>query len=263
MSGTRQTPEECPINNKEYRLLGEFSTIELGMALVIIAAAYLVRGIAGFGSGLIAIPFLTLMMPLTAVVPLVVLLDYLASASQGVNNWKQIQWRELLPLLPFALFGVLTALLLFQSVDIGVLTKGLGGFILIYALYSLLTHDKHAVGSPLWAIPAGGFGGLIGTLFGTGGPFYVLFLKHRGLTNVQFRTTFATIFLLDGAGRLTGYLYSGFYTDDLLLVLVVALPIMAAGLYVGGHLHTTLSQHTFQRFISILLLISGTSLIIK
>ena len=168
-------------------MLDEFSTIELLITAVVIAAAYLVRGIAGFGSGLIAIPFLALMLPLTAVVPLVVFLDYVASASHGVKNRNEIQWREILPLLPFALLGVLTALYLFKAVDIRLLSKGLGGFILIYAVYSLLARDTEEVGSQLWAIPAGGFGGLIGTLFGTGGPFYVLFLKHRGLAKTQFR----------------------------------------------------------------------------
>ncbi len=230
-------------------MLEKFSTIELLITAVVIAVAYLVRGVAGFGSGLIAIPFLALMLPLTAVVPLVVFLDYLASASHGVKNRNDIQWREILPLLPFALLGVLTALYLFKTVDTGLLSKGLGGFIVIYAVYSLLAKDTQGVGSQTWAIPAGGFGGLIGTLFGTGGPFYVVFLKHRGLSKTQFRATFATIFLLDGAGRLTGYIYSGFYTLDLLLIVAACLPIMLAGLYVGGHIHTTLSQKAFQTVI--------------
>ena len=244
-------------------MLDQFSAIELLVTAAVIAAAYLVRGVVGFGSGLIAIPFLALMLPLTAVVPLVVLLDYLASASQGVKNQTEIQWREILPLLPFTLLGVLTALYLFKAVDVLLLTKGLGWFILIYALYSLLAGSSEVVGSKLWAIPAGGFGGLIGTLFGTGGPLYVLFLKHRGLAKTQFRATFATIFLLDGAGRLAGYLFSNFYTSDLLLVIAGSLPMMAAGLYVGGHIHTTLSQSAVQKVISVLLLISGTSLVLK
>ena len=40
-------------------------------------------------------------------------------------------------------------------------------------------------------------------------------------------------------------------------------PIMVGALYVGGHIHTTLSQRAVQTVISVLLLISGTSLIFK
>ena len=55
--------------------------IELAiMAAPVILVAYLVRGICGFGSGLIAIPVLSLMFPLKVAVPLVVMLDYLASS---------------------------------------------------------------------------------------------------------------------------------------------------------------------------------------
>ncbi|HTG11235.1 MAG TPA: sulfite exporter TauE/SafE family protein, partial [Candidatus Eisenbacteria bacterium] len=53
---------------------------------LVVFLAYWVRGMAGFGSGLIAVPLLTLMWPVTLVVPVVVALDYLGSASQGIGN---------------------------------------------------------------------------------------------------------------------------------------------------------------------------------
>ena len=68
---------------------------------VVVFAAYLVRGIAGFGSGLIAVPLLTLISPVTAVVPVVVSLDYIGSASQSVRNLDDITWREQVVLFPF------------------------------------------------------------------------------------------------------------------------------------------------------------------
>ena len=54
-------------------------------AALVLFVAYLVRGIAGFGSGLIAVPMLTLA-PVPLVVPLVVSLDYIGSASQGMKS---------------------------------------------------------------------------------------------------------------------------------------------------------------------------------
>ena len=91
----------------------------------------------------------------------------------------------------------------------------------------------------------------------------MLFFKHRVLSKSELRATFAAVFLLDGAGRLTGYASSGLYSQDLLLFLGACLPIMFAGLYVGGHIHTTMSQKTFQTAISVLLLVSGATLILR
>jgi len=243
-----------------------FDTIPLLTWLLCAATllvAYLVRGIAGFGSGLIAIPLLALFLPLSVVVPLVVLLDYVASASHGLKDRIEIQWRQILPLLPFSALGVLAGLYLFKTVDSVMLASALGVFILLYAVYTLVGRNNGGVASGLWAVPAGSLGGLVGTLFGTGGPFYVAYLKQRGLKKSQFRATFATVFLVDGAARLGGYLVSGFFSAEWILLSAMALPIMAIGLYIGGHIHTTISQRTFQIAVSGLLMVSGLSLLLS
>jgi len=229
----------------------------------ILCVAYFVRGVAGFGSGLIAIPLLALVMPLALVVPLVVFLDYVASASHGLKDRAQIQWRQILPLLPFTALGVLSGLYLFKTVDSVTLAHALGVFVLVYAAYSLLVKNGDGRASALWAMPAGSLGGLVGTLFGTGGPFYVVYLKHRGLPKSQFRATFATIFLMDGAGRLAGYMAGGYFDRDWLILAAASLPMMAVGLYLGGLIHTSISQRTFQIAVSLLLVVSGISLLLR
>lgn len=239
------------------------ATILWLFSAVVLAVAYFVRGVTGFGSGLIAIPMLALFMPLSLVVPLVVFLDYVASASHGLKDRAQIQWREILPLLPFTALGVLAGLYLFRSVDSTTLAHALGVFILVYALYTLLVREGSWLAARPWAVPAGALGGLVGTLFGTGGPFYVLYLKHRGLPKTPFRATFATIFLLDGAGRLSGYLAAGFFDRDWLVLAALSLPIMMLGLYLGGQVHTSISQRTFQVAVSLLLLASGIALLLR
>ncbi|HEY6093374.1 MAG TPA: sulfite exporter TauE/SafE family protein, partial [Gallionellaceae bacterium] len=220
---------------------------------------------AGFGSGLIAVPLLTLFTPLSlgVVVPMIVLLDYLASLSQGVKNRRDIRWREIIPLIPFSLLGVLIALLFMSRSDALLLTKALGVFIIAFALYTLSGYSPHKGAARGWGVLAGVTGGMIGTLFGTGGPFYVTYFKARGLEKGAFRATFAAIFLMDGGGRLLGYLSSGYFTRPFLTMVATALPVMAVFLYIGGHIHTRISQETFQRAISLLLIVSGVALLAR
>jgi uncharacterized membrane protein YfcA len=244
-------------------VIESLSMTHLFFATGVISLAYLVRGITGFGSGLIAIPLLALVMPLTTAVPLVVFLDYMASASHGINHREAIQWKEISSLLPFAIIGVITALFIFQSVDMEVLKLGLGTFVLLFALYSLFSFSGKKLVSSLWSVPAGSLGGMIGTLYGTGGPFYVIYLRFRKIEKTQFRATFATLFLLDGAGRLAGFVFTGFFTMDLVLMTAVSIPLMVIGMFIGGHIHTNISQHSFQRAISILLVFSGLALLLK
>ncbi len=243
-------------------MLESLTNMELLLALGILVAAYLVRGITGFGSGLIAIPLLALMMPLTLVVPMIGLLDYSASLAHGVNHRRSIQWSEIVPLLPFTLMGVLSALYIFKTGDADLLKQILGGFILLYALYSILGRNPHGQLSRRWSFIGGGFGGLVGTLFGTGGPFYVIYLQLRGLGKTAFRATIATIFMLDGAARIVGYGLSGFYSMDTMILVAVSLPVMAIAMVVGGHIHTTISPESFKRAIGLVLLGSGAALLL-
>ena len=71
------------------------------------------------------------------------------------------------------------------------------------------------------------------------------------------------MFLLDGAARVTGYLGTEVVDIQLLVLLAASLPVMILGMYLGGKIHTGLSTEVFTRAISVLLLISGASLLLR
>ena len=238
-------------------------TVETALyAGLVLFFAYLVRGVAGFGSGLIAVPLLTLVAPVASVVPMVVALDYMGSASQGLGSQEQIAWRELSILVPFMIVGIAGGLYLLSVLSTAVLARTLGVFVLVFAVYQVLPLPPLR-GSRLAAGACGVLGGLVGTLFGTGGPFYAIYLSLRGLGKEAFRATFATNFLLDGGVRLVAYALLGLFTRDLLLALASAVPVAAVGLWVGGHIHSGLSPRTFRAIISALLVASGTALLFR
>ena len=229
---------------------------------LVLLLAYWVRGMAGFGSGLIAVPLLTLAWPVTVVVPLVVALDYIGSASQGLRNVDEVSWREQLVLIPFMVVGVGLGLWVLRAVSTALLAKVLGGFVIAYALYQMLPLPELR-GSRVAATYCGFLGGLVGTLFGTGGPFYVIYLNLRGLARPAFRATFAMNFLIDGGVRLGAFVAAGLFGRQTLGYLLAALPITGAGLYVGGRTQTGFSQRAFQIVIRLLLLVSGVALLLK
>ena len=233
------------------------------IALLILLLAYGFRGITGFGSGLIAIPLLALIYPLTFVVPYITLLDWLASVVHGVHHRRQAQWSLIVPTLPFTLVGIVTALYVFKTIDTQVLVKALAVFILGFSIYSLVAPDFKTHNSKLWAAPAGLFGGIVSTLFGTGGPFYVVYLQFQGIPKGVFRATIASIFVIEGASRVTGYTIVGFYDLEMLLLVFLSIPVMVVAMNIGGHVHTTISQKNFQRSVGVLLLASGLALLYK
>lgn len=240
----------------------DISLLQLVFSILIIFLAYTVKGLSGFGSGLVAIPFLALMFPLTVVVPVLGLLSYSGTVIQSAQLRHHVSWRDMLPLLPFSLMGIAIAVWALVNVDANILVMSLGVFIVIYSMYSLLPLPDHS-GGRLWAIPAGGMAGMVGALFGTGGPFYVIYLKMRSLEKKQFRATIAMIFLIDGGARIAGYALSGLYTTQVLMLLLLLFPVLLLGIYTGNHLHLKMSQQRFNQLLSLLLMLSGLMLLYK
>lgn len=241
----------------------EYTGLELLAGFGVIFVAYLVRGITGFGSGLIAIPLLTLMFPLTIAVPVVVLLDLIGSGAQAINNRKHTDWQLLLPLIPVTIIGIALAAVFFKHIDTSLLTTYLGVFVMCFAVYQLLpVPDIH--GGPMMALPFGLLGGLIGTLFGTGGPFYVLYFSVRGIDKEEFRASYSVYFVLDGILRLGVYVFGlSLISTEWLPLLALALIPFALGLYAGGKVHREIDPMLFKKLISLILVASGAALILK
>ena len=231
--------------------------------LPIVALAYIMRGITGFGSALIAVPLLAFSLPLNIVVPLIILLDYIATVGHGIHQRKFIQWSYIFPLLPSMLFGIICALYIFSEFKLENIKSVLGIFILLYALYNLTINKPHQHPSRLWSIPAGFLGGTVGTLFGTGGPFHVIYLQLQGLDKTTFRATLTSIFFVDGGLRLIGFTFSGHYQEKTLILALFSLPVMIISLYIGEHIHTNIQPRTFQKAISCLLIVSGIGLLLS
>lgn len=239
-----------------------FSPATFAAALAVLFFAYCIRGIAGFGSALIAVPLLALWFPLPLIVSLVLLLDWLASVSQGLPHRRLIRWLDLVPLLPFTVLGVLAGLYLHTVLASDRLIVPLAIFVIAYGLYTLLPFPSLRGGRG-YAVPAGLLGGMVGALFGTGGPFYVIYLTLRQLEKREFRTTVAAIFVIDGLCRIIGFALAGFYTVATLTIFILALPVAGLALRLGGRIHLTITHGVFVRLVSLILLGSGVALLVK
>lgn len=242
--------------------------LELVFAASVLVIAYAVRGSAGFGGQSIAVPLLTLVMPLQIVVPAVTVLTVLASFTHWRQAWGKIAWREIARLLPFTLAGVVAGLYIFQQVDARTLTKAFGTFVILYALFSLLTASRAAVLPARFARPLGAVlsaaSGALGAIFGAAaGPLYVIYFNTLRLERDAFRVTVTTMLMFQGAMRVAGYAQIGFYDATVLLLVAAGLPMMLIGSLIGGWLAGRLDQHRFNQGVGLLLLGSGVALLFK
>lgn len=231
--------------------------------LGIILGAYFIRGITGFGSGLLSVPLLALIIPLQTVVPLILVLDLSASLLMTRNARADVKWQEIIPLLPSSLIGIVIGVSLLVSLPREPLLTGLALFVILFGLRYLLNIHGDRLVSKIWSIPTGLIGGLIGALFGTGGPPYVIYLAHRISEKSQLRATFSGLFMLDGSIRVITFIIMGLLGISLLPLIILSAPVMMLALYLGSRIHVGISNRQMLMLVGTLLLISGGSLLVK
>lgn len=220
---------------------------------IVFVSAY-VRATIGFGSGLIMVGLLTFLFPIKLVVPVVLLLDILGSVLLSGYDFKQVRWRELSWLFPGSVLGLTIGAWVLRSTPAQHLTLFLGVFLLAYVLYAVWVKPERLprVGRG-WGLPLGTFGGVIGSLYGGGGPPLVAYFQMRKLDKRAFRASFQAIALFDNAVRMGLYIYLGLLTLPLGAAFALLAPAMALGLWFGNRLHLRISEQAFLRGTLILL----------
>ena len=233
-------------------------------AAAILLVAYFIRGITGFGSGLISVPLLALFLPLQFVVPLILLLDFTASIVIGGFNFKRVKWDEVGVLIPFGIVGVILGTSLLVNLPPEPMLIALAGFVFVFAMRSLLNLHGDKLISRGWAVPASLTGGTVGALFGTGGPPYVIYLSHRIRDKSELRATFSALFFTEGLTRIGSFLVAGLLmTASVWVAFFAALPLVLGALYLGGRVHVGISPAQMARLVGVLLLVSSVSLLFK
>ena len=237
---------------------GEWVLLELAIAL-----AYIVFGVAGFGTALVAGPLLILCLPSSKIIPLLVLLDFVAAFGNWLPSRRDVSRPELLRLLPCMAIGCVIGVVFLLNLKSDLLLLLMGIFISAYALYSLAVKVRPTEVAPVWAIPTGVTGGLFGALFGSGGFLYALYLNAR-LPKDAARATQSALISCSTVVRLSLFVIAGVYADGALLLLAVCLlPAMALGLWIGRRLTRKLSREAFVRLVTWLVLASGIALIAR
>ena len=232
------------------------------VTFVTLVAAYAIFGIAGFGGALISVPVLAHMLPLTAIVPLLALLDLTAAMINGFTLRAAVARDELLRLVPLMIAGSIAGVILLVTLPQQLLIGTLGVFVVCYAVYGLLAKPRDDRLAPGWVWPLGLLGGLFSGMFGSGGFIYSIYLSRRLREKDAIRATQSTLIGLATFTRVVLFSIAGAYSDFMLLQLALAgIPALLLGVYLGYRLTVGLSLQQFLRVLHVFLLATGCSLI--
>ncbi|WP_326535924.1 sulfite exporter TauE/SafE family protein [Pseudorhodoferax sp.] len=227
-----------------------------------VALAYVVFGLAGFGTALVAGPVLAHVVPLATIVPLLALLDCAAAGVNVARDRRAADLAELRRLVPLMAIGSLVGAAILLRGQPRALLLALGLFATAYALYALSGFKPVGRLGPRAALPFGLVGGVFSALFGSGGFLYAIYLNGRLDSAERMRVTQSTLIGLSTLTRVVLFALAGVYAQRETLALALALvPAMLLGTAIGRRITLSLPRAQFLRIVNGVVLSSGVALL--
>ena len=240
----------------------------IGLGLFLFAAF-----LGGFASGLagFAMGFVVAGIWLHVITPIqtTALIAGYGLWTQGYGVWKlrhSLSWRNVAPFIIGGTIGVPIGTMLLTYIayiDPAYLRSGVGFLLVVYGIYGL----AQPAFKPLRAGVAadGGVGFLNGVLCGlTGFPGFIITIwcQFRGWTKDVQRAVFQPVMLAAIVVNAISLSLTGAVTADTVKLYLLGLPALLAGLWLGFRLYGKLDDAAFRKLILLLLLVSGSTLIV-
>lgn len=235
--------------------------------IIVVAAGALVggfvNGLAGFGTGLVALGVWLHAVPPAVAASLVIVCSVVAQCQTIPSIWHAIDLRRIWPMLVAGVLGVPIGTKLLGHVDAHAFRLGVGILLVVFASTMLIARATIAI---KWggrkADAAIGFGGgILGGLAGLSGPLPTMWATLRGWGKDQRRGVFQAYNLTVLGVALVAHLADGLVTAEVGWLLLWALPGTLCGAWIGNLAYRRLSDHHFHQLVLGLLGASGVSLI--
>lgn len=223
----------------------------------------------GFGSMLIAMPMLTLVLTLRVAAPLMALLALPTTLYIFHQNRRGIDWPEVARVMCGALVGVPLGLWALGNVNPAWIMRLVGGLLVLYVVYVLAIEPRvlrrpgsHNSNLPL-SLAVGLCTGVLGGAFNTGGPPLILYGDWLRWPRERFKAILQGVFLSNGSLIVGGHVLAGNVRGELLPYALAAAPGIAMGLYAGHRLDRFLNPERFRIAVLGMMALMGLSLLVR
>ena len=233
----------------EYLETINLSFLEFLFFCSVILFASLVRGFSGFGFSASSVSLLSFILPPKEIVPIILLLEIIASFFMIPSIWNKINWKFVLFLLVGVLFGTPLGIHLLSVLQPKLTHLIISITVLIFAFLLLRGYKNRDINHNLSKFFVGVIAGTVngfGTLAGL--PIALYFLIIAAEPAVIRASLAALFFFTDFYALLLAYFkdildYKIFYRT---LPLILVVPI---GVYIGTKLFTGSSKENYKKYV--------------
>lgn len=223
-------------------------------------AASTVHAGLGFGTALVAMPLLSLVLGVGTATPLVGLAVLVTIVLVLARSWQSLDIRAAGRLLLGSACGVPLGVMLLQRAPPGMVQAVLGSVLVVYGAWSLA---RPALPRLEWQPAAYLFGicaGVLGGACNINGPPVVLYGALSRWDPERFRATLSGYFLPTALAICLAHGASGLWSRPVFELFAWALPVLLAGNWCGQRLSRRIAHERFARLLHQLLIVLGALL---
>jgi uncharacterized membrane protein YfcA len=224
----------------------------VGGAIVLVA--FFVRGYTGFGASLVAVGLLTFVWPPSRVVPVLFILELLASAALLPGVRRDVQWRALMYLWIGSALALPVGIFILAHLHPQIMSLVIAAMIGIAATVLLIGVELHMNPGRGATLATGGLVGVLNGATSMGGPPAVLFFFSNAAGVVSGRASLIAFFLVLDMIAACFAAVQGLYDATLLARTGLLVPFMLAGAFAGSHAFGFAKPETVRRAALILLI---------
>lgn len=217
----------------------------------------------GFGEALIAVPLLSLLLPVREAAPLAVLASIFIAIFAVIRDWKHIQFSSAKKLLLGTAFGIPFGLLMIQYSTESATKAILGAFLLLFSAFSLFKPNVFVLKDDRLIWFFGFLAGITGGSYGMNGPPLAVYGAGRRWSPKQFRATIQAYFLPASALGMAGYFFSGLWTRNVNALFALSLPAILLGILAGNRVGKLMNGGRFAKVLYSALILVACILLLQ
>lgn len=230
-------------------------TIVLG--LLVIFASSCIQGMTSFGFSLLAVPLLGLFMPLSTIVPMLVLYSLILNFMILVQIKGRPDFRAIGVILLMGMVATPFGAYLLKSANPNILKFSVGLIIFLSGIFMYKGYKVEMKNKTLSFLTTGFMSGLLNGSISMSGPPVILFMTNEGVEKKQFRTNLTSYFFILNIVTVGVFYLNGQLGADVLKVSASLLPGLLVGVTSGVFLGNKTKEDSFRTVTIILIMAMG------
>ncbi len=239
------------------------------LVIVIVLFGAFIRTVFGFGDALAAMPLLALIsFDVKTSTALIGVTGFLVSIPAAIKYRNSINWQVIRRLVIGSILGIPLGIGLVKFASASLVAKILGVFLIIYGVYNFATSFRaRRVSGQLdsngWDYVFGMISGLLGSAYNSHGVAIAIYGTLKNWTANEFRGILQAHFMCVGVIVVTSQAASGFWSFEVVKLLLIAIPFLLILLPFANWINTKIDSVRMVKYVYAMLTMFGIMLLIK